>query len=99
MFNLYNHWPTLLIRNNDDSGGFLFNREGVTKGDPLVMLGYALGMIPLTRQIKAEFPDVDQPWYADDAEAAAAFATICIMSERLLELGPGYGLNPPNQLS
>jgi hypothetical protein len=55
------------------------------------MLGYALNMLPLTRQLKAEFPEVDQPWHADDAAAAAAFTRIYAMSERILELGPGYG--------
>jgi hypothetical protein len=55
------------------------------------MLGYALGMLPVTRQLKAKFPEVDQPWYADDAAAAAEFARILTMFERLLELGPGYG--------
>jgi hypothetical protein len=34
------------------------------------MFGYALGMLSLTRQLKAEFPEVEQPWYADDAKAA-----------------------------
>jgi hypothetical protein len=47
-------------------------------------------MLSLTRQLKAEFTEVEQPWYADDA-MAAAFARICAMFERLLELGPGYG--------
>jgi hypothetical protein len=66
------HWSTLVITNNDDSGEFLFSQQGVNQGDPLVMLGYAFSMIPLTRQLKAEFPEVDQPWYDDDTEAAAA---------------------------
>jgi hypothetical protein len=58
MFNSYKHWSTLVIRNNDGSGEFLISQQGVTQGDPLVMLGYALGMLPLTRQLKAEFPEV-----------------------------------------
>jgi hypothetical protein len=64
------------------------------------MLGYALGMLPLTRQLKAEFPEVEQPWYADDAAAAAKFTIICAVFESLLNLALGMDitLNPPNQL-
>jgi hypothetical protein len=36
-----------------------YSASGVTQGNPLVMLGYALGMMSLTRQRKAEFPGVD----------------------------------------
>jgi hypothetical protein len=58
------------------------------------MLGYALSMLPLTHQLKDEFPEVDQPWHADDAAAVAAFPRIRAMFEHLLELGPGYGCHP-----
>jgi hypothetical protein len=56
MFNSYKHWSTLVIRNNDDSGEFLLSQQGVTQGDPLVMIGYVIGMLPLARQLRAEFP-------------------------------------------
>jgi hypothetical protein len=60
-----------MIRNNDGSGEFLLSQQGVTQGDPLLMLGYALCMLPLTHQLKAKFPEVEPPWYADDAVTAA----------------------------
>jgi hypothetical protein len=99
MFNSYKHWFTLVIRNSDDSGEFLRSKQGFTQGDPLVMLGYALGMLSLARQIKSEFPEVEQPWYAGDAAAAAEFTIIHAMFERLLELGPGYGYHPESSKS
>jgi hypothetical protein len=94
MFNSYKHWSTLVIRQNDDSGEFLISRQGVTQGDSLVMLGYALGMLSLTRQLKAKFPEVDQHWYADNVAAAAAFVRIHAMFESLLEVDPGSGYQP-----
>jgi hypothetical protein len=73
-----------VIRNSYGSGEFLLIHQGVTQGDPLAMLGYALGMLPLTHQLKAEFPEVEQPWYADDAAAAAGFTRILAIFERIL---------------
>jgi hypothetical protein len=60
IFNSYKHWASLVIRNNDDTGEFLFSRQ-------LTMFGYALGLLPFTLQLNAEFLEVEQPWYADDA--------------------------------
>jgi hypothetical protein len=59
MFNSYKHWSTLMIINNDERGEFLLSQQGVTKGYPLAMLEYALGMLPLACQLKAEFPEAD----------------------------------------
>jgi hypothetical protein len=78
-----------VIRNNDDSGEFLLSQKGITQGDPIAMLGYAIGMMPLISPLKAEFPELEQPWYAGDSEAAAEFTRIRPLFERFLELGPG----------
>jgi hypothetical protein len=53
------------------------------------MLGYALDMLPIIRQLKDEFPEVEQTWYADNAAAASEFARIRTMFERLLDFGLG----------
>jgi hypothetical protein len=47
------------------------------------MFGCALGLVTLALQLKEEFPEVEHPWYADDAEAAAHFKHIHQMCERL----------------
>jgi hypothetical protein len=90
-FNCYRHWGTLVIRGNNGTGVFLFSKEGVTQGDPLAMLCYGLGVLPLIRILKEEFPDVKQPWYADDAAAAAKFDAMRRQYLKLVELGPNYG--------
>jgi hypothetical protein len=58
------------------------------------MFGYAVGLLPLVRGLKSEFPMVTQPWYTDDASAGATFKRIRAMFLRLLRLGPDYGYYP-----
>eukprot|EP00957_Ditylum_brightwellii_P091720 6983774-Ditylum_brightwellii.AAC.1 len=38
-FNTYRHWKILVVR----GGKCLYSKEGVTQGDPLAMILYALG--------------------------------------------------------
>ena len=51
-FNCYRHWATLVVRNTEDgSGHFLHSKEGVTQGDPLAMIDYGIGVLPLCTEI------------------------------------------------
>ena len=69
-FNLYRHWATLVVRDTEEgSGHFLCSKEGVTQGDPLSMIVYGIGILPLIRELQDAHPQVTQPWYADDARA------------------------------
>ena len=69
-FNCYRHWATLVVRDTaDGSGHFLHSKEGVTQGDPLSMIAYVIGVLPLIRDIRRAHPRVTQPWYADDMGA------------------------------
>ena len=73
-FNCYRHHSLLLVRAKDgDDGTFLFSKEGVTQGDPLAMVVYGIGALPLCRTIKDEVPECHQPWYADDVGAGQLF--------------------------
>jgi hypothetical protein len=74
VFNMYKHWDTFVIRKNNGTGELLYSRQCITQGDPLVMFYYELDLLPLTHQLKTEFPNVEHPWYADDAGADAVFA-------------------------
>ena len=55
---------------------FLHSREGVTQGDPLVMIAYGIGIIPLINNLKRGIPDVTQPWYTEDARALGTLPRI-----------------------
>ena len=60
----------MVVRNTaDGSGHFLHSKEGVTQGDPLVMITYGIGVLPLIRDLRRSNPHVMQPWYADDVGA------------------------------
>ena len=48
-FNFYRHWFTLVVRyTGDGSGSFLHRKEGVTHGEPLNIINYGIGFLPLT---------------------------------------------------
>ena len=93
-FNCYRHYAVMIVRCADGTAVFVVSREGVTQGDPLAMIAYAILMLPLVRRLKAEVPDCHQPWYADDAAAGASFPSIRVFWDKLCELGPAFGYFP-----
>jgi hypothetical protein len=60
-FNCYRHWATLGIHGKGGTVVLIFSKEEVTQGDPLSMFGYGIGILPLIRRLKIEFPAVKQP--------------------------------------
>jgi hypothetical protein len=76
------------------TGAFLYSKEGITQGDPLSIFAYGIGILLLIRILKAKFPAVEQPWYADDAGAGGKFDDIRRFFVKLLEIGPGYEYYP-----
>jgi hypothetical protein len=94
VFNCYKHWAVLEFGGNGGHAIFIFSKEGVTQGDPLSMFAYEIGILPLIRQLKAEFPQVEQPWYADDAGAGAKLDEIGRFFRQLREIGPLFGYYP-----
>ena len=69
----YRHWDTLVIRAGDEMGNFLYSKEGVTHGYPLLMVAYGMGIPPLIQELQTARPIVTQPWYADDAGKGGKF--------------------------
>ena len=52
-FNGYRHWATLVVRDTEDgSGHFLYSKEGVTQWEPLSMITYGIGVLPLLRELR-----------------------------------------------
>ena len=60
----------------DFSLHFLHSKEGVTQGDPLAMITYEIGVLPLIRELQVSHPRVTQLWYADDTGAGGKFGHI-----------------------
>ena len=91
-FNCYRHWATLVVRNTSDgSGHLLHSKDGVTQGDPLAMIAYGIGILPLIRYLRRYHPCVTQAWYADDAGAGGGFGDIMDHFRDLQLRGPAWG--------
>ena len=69
-FNCYRHWAMLVVRDiGDGSCHFLHSKYGVTQGDPLAMITYGIGVLPLIQELRDAHSRVTQLWYADYAGA------------------------------
>jgi hypothetical protein len=55
---------------------------------------YLLYILPLIRVLKQEFPEVEQPWYADDAGAGGKEDAVRRLFHRLQDIGPSFGYFP-----
>jgi hypothetical protein len=55
------------------------------------MFGYGIGILPLIRDLKEEFHEVKQPWYAHGVGARGSFTNLRGFFARLQEIGPSYG--------
>ena len=40
------------------------------------MVASVIGVLPLIKRPKFSYPDITQPWYADDAEAPGMFSSL-----------------------
>ena len=98
-FNCYRHWATLVVQHTgDEPGHFLHSKEGVTQWDPLAMIAYGIGFLPLIRELQGVHTRVTQPWYADDAGSGRKFQHILDHLQDIQERGltRGYFLEPTN---
>jgi lysophospholipid acyltransferase (LPLAT)-like uncharacterized protein len=65
-FNCYRHIAVLTVQSQDGrSTAFIFSQYGVTEGDASTMAAYGMGLLPLIRRLKVEFPTVKQLWYTE----------------------------------
>ena len=99
-FNCYKHWVSLVAHGpSGDSFSFL-SKVGATQGDPLAMIIYGLGLLPLIRMLKIEFADIPfHSWYADDNAVASKLRLLCQYFKRLSQVGPQYGYYPQSKKS
>ena len=84
-----------MVRNTEGrSGHFLHRKEGVTQGDPLAMIAYGIGVLPLIRDLRRDHPHVMQPWYVDDAGEGGSFEAVMAHFRDLQLKGPARGYFP-----
>ena len=70
------------------------------QGDPLAMFAYGIEIIPIIKHLKSMYPDVTQPWYADNYGALGMFDHLEKYFEALRRNGPeqGYFPNPTKSI-
>ena len=73
VFNCYRHWSSLVLQNGNGTEIIPHSREGVIQGDPLAMIAYGIGILPLIKNLKRAIPDVIQTWYTNDAGDLGTF--------------------------
>ena len=66
----------------------------MTQGDPLAIITYNIGILPLIKNLKREIPDVPQSWYADDAGDLGMVARLETYFDLITCQGPGQGYHP-----
>ena len=74
--------------------GEMASTEGTTQGDPLAMAMYALAVTPLIYQLRANTPDMQQVWFAEDATSAAFCSKLKVWWDDLAALRPTFGYYP-----
>ena len=60
-FNCYKHWAQLLLRQPGEPPVTIMNGEGVTQGDPLLMVLYVVTLVPLAKELRAADPGAPIP--------------------------------------
>ena len=73
-------------------GEVLASREGTTQGDPLAMVMYAIGILPLIHKLQPS--QAKQFWYAGDANGGGTLNNIRRWWNQLNQKGPGYRYYP-----
>ena len=58
------------------------------QGEPLTMVTYSIGIIPVIKWMKMAYLDITQPWYAEDAGALGTYKKIESYFNLLKQFGP-----------
>ena len=58
------------------------------------MILYAIGLLPIIKQLKLDLPNLFQPWYADDGAAGGCWDDILRWYDALGRIGPPRGYFP-----
>ena len=92
-FNTYHKYASLLVQDGNAVNNCLLSKEGVTQGDPLSMMLYAVAVLPLIRSLKAPGMQT-RNWYADDSSCVADLPSLKAWFDELLCKGPNYSYHP-----
>ena len=94
VFNFYNHWAQLLLRQPGEPPVTILSREGVTQGYPLSMVLYGITLVPLTEELRAADLGLLSPIYADDVAFNGSERRSAQLLKLLMRRGAGPGIFP-----
>ena len=88
LFNSYQGFAVLVLRGSETH--YLLSKEGCTQGSGLAMQAYAIGNLPLIKNLKNPSKWI-QNWFADDGSSLGKLDFLKDWLELLNEEGPKYG--------
>eukprot|EP00957_Ditylum_brightwellii_P028617 2162331-Ditylum_brightwellii.AAC.1 len=97
MFNMYRHWWKLVLQGYKD---LVMSKEGVTQGDPLAMILYALDVLLIILHLEKFMDKMGiteaqlQKWLADGSAIGAFFQSMKECYDELCAIGPPLGYHP-----
>ena len=62
------HWLLLLLHQPEDPPVIILIREGVTQGDPPLIVLYGITLLPLAEELRSVDLGLLSPFYADNVE-------------------------------
>ena len=90
LFNTYRGYAALFLQRSSD---YLLSKEGITQGDPLSMMLYAVAILPLIHSLKNPKRWI-QNWYADDSACVATLPSLHAWFSQLSSSSPDFGYFP-----
>lgn len=94
LFNTYQGYSVVMFRHSDEE---ILSKEGTSQGDPLAMLMYGIGVLPLIRKLNSQH--WIQSWYADDSSCLGKVEKVKDWLKILVEEGPKLGYYPESAKS
>ena len=92
--NCYMHWGFILLRQPGDTAVILLSQEGVTQGDPLLMVLYRITLVHMAEELRDEYPTLVSPFYANDVAFNGLTRRSTAQLRLLLEQRPDQGYFP-----
>ena len=93
-FDFYRHWAQHLLRQTGEPPVTILSREGVTHGDLFLMVLYGITLVPLSEELRAAYPGLLLPFYADDATFDGSARRSAQLLNMLMKRGPDWGYFP-----
>ena len=93
-FNFYRHWAQIILRQPGDAPLIPLIREGVTHGDPPLMVMYGITLAPLAEELMDIDPTLLSPFYANDAAFDRSAQQSVLQLRLMMDRGTEQGYFP-----